>query len=212
LITSHDCQGNLINKYANIGHLSSLKIEDLDGDGDDEILFSGTNNLLNGEGIIGVLRLPGFKGISPPNRVEPEYQFDSHRLQKYIADNAEIGNQIIYLRFKRTEHMKVHQHQHIFTHLYSYIGESVHLLLFPWDYSLTHPEFGFTYVFNRQFKLLYAIPNPSLTGLYPSLVKSGEIDVPIEELTECYEKSVMHWDNGGDGGVWDWVPIEKINK
>ena len=131
LITSHDCRGNLINKYANVGHLSSLKIEDLDRDGDDEILFSGTNNLLNGEGIMGVLKLTGFKGISPPNRVEPEYQHDGHRLQKYIADNAEIGNQIIYLRFKRTEHMKLHQHQHIFTHFYSYIGESVHLLLYP---------------------------------------------------------------------------------
>jgi len=215
LITSHDCQGNLINKYANMGHLSSLKIEDLDRDGDDEILFSGTNNLLNGEGIIGVLNLTGFKGISPPNRIEPEYQNDSHRLQKYIAENAEIGNQIVYLRFKRTEHMKLHQHQHIFIHLYAYSGESIHLLLCPWDYILTHREFGFTYVFDRQFKLHYAIPNPSLTGLYPSLVKSGEIDVPIEELTACYEKSVMRWDEGDDGGDGyhgDWVPVEKINK
>ncbi|HDR68468.1 MAG TPA: hypothetical protein ENN61_05390, partial [Bacteroidaceae bacterium] len=172
LITSHDCQGNLINKYANVGHLSSLKIEDLSGDGDDEILFSGTNNLLNGEGIIGVLKLTGFKGISPPNRVEPEYQYDARRLQKYVVENAEIGNQLLYLRFKRTEHMKLHQHQHIFTHLYPYRGESIHLLLHPWDYSLTHQEFGFTFVFNRQFKLLYVIPNPSLTGLYPSLVKT----------------------------------------
>ena len=209
LITSFDCQGNLINKYANVGHLSSLEIADLDGDGDDEILFSGTNNLLNGEGIIGVLRLTGFNGISPPNRVEPEYQYDGHRLQKYIANNAEIGNQVVYLRFKRTEHMKLHQHQHIFVHLYSCSGESVHLLLFPWDYSLTYPEFGFTFVFNRQFKLIYAIPNPTLTGLYPNLVKSGEIDVPLEKLTGYYENSVMRWDVGGDG---DWVPIEKLNK
>jgi hypothetical protein len=65
-ITSHDLEGNLIHKYIHTGHLGSLEVFDLDLDGTDEILFGGTNNLLSGEGILGVLDLSDFRGVCPP--------------------------------------------------------------------------------------------------------------------------------------------------
>lgn len=85
-------------------------------------------------------------------------------------------------------------------------GYNVYVLLGPWIFSQDYPEFGFTFVFTRRFELLYAIPNPELIKLYPSLLESGEIDIPLEKLTECNEKSVLLWDDGV------WVPLKKINR
>jgi len=40
-----------------------MEVFDLDSDGTDEILFGGTNNLLGGEGITGVLNLDDFREV-----------------------------------------------------------------------------------------------------------------------------------------------------
>jgi len=131
LILSHNSKGRLLSKYIHVGHLSSFKIHDLDGDGNEEIIFSGTNNLLNGEGVLGVLDLNGFKGVSPPYQVESEYKYLAHDLKIYVPDNPEKGNQRAYLRFKRTHHLEGLQRVHIFAELDNIDGEVIHVQVIP---------------------------------------------------------------------------------
>ena len=73
-ILGFDLQGNPIQRYTHTGHLGSFAICDLDRNGRDEIIFAGTNNLLKGEGVLGVLSLSNFRGVCPPYRIEPEYR------------------------------------------------------------------------------------------------------------------------------------------
>ncbi|UCH97817.1 MAG: MerR family transcriptional regulator, partial [Candidatus Aminicenantes bacterium] len=98
IIACHNLEGDLVSQYHHTGQLeSSLELIDLDGDGCVEIVFGGTNNLLNGEAIIGVLPLEGFYGINPPYQVEPEYNDQTFNLENYIADEIIQGNQLVYL-------------------------------------------------------------------------------------------------------------------
>lgn len=53
-------EGKIISEFTNPGHLSRILITDVDNDGEKEILFSGTHNLLNGDGILVVLPLVGY--------------------------------------------------------------------------------------------------------------------------------------------------------
>lgn len=55
MIAKYDLNGHLLNKYIHTGHISFLRSIDMNHDGTDEILFGATNNLLNGEAVLGGL-------------------------------------------------------------------------------------------------------------------------------------------------------------
>jgi predicted DNA-binding transcriptional regulator AlpA len=203
-IMSHDLQGRLVNKYVHTGHLESLAIHDLDRDGSDEILFAGTNNLLKGEGVLGVLDLSDFRGVCPPYRIEPEYSHLAYRLEKYIPDNPVPGNQILYLRFKRLPHFEKKQHTYIFAALHDIDEVLIHAQLFPFDLKHGNSACCFEYIFNRNFDLLYMIPDSSMIKVYPDIAQSAEKKFSLREIVEAYSKSIFRWENGG------WVPVAQI--
>jgi len=201
LISSHNSKGELLSKYIHVGHLSSFKIHDLDGDGNEEIIFSGTNNLLNGEGVLGVLDLNGFKGVSPSYQVEPEYNHLAHDLKIYVPDNPEKGNQRAYLRFKRTHHLEGLQRVHIFAELDNIDGEVIHVQVNSWCLEFLNQPFGFLYVLDNQFKLKYVFANSPMKKYYPDLLAEGKIDIGLDELADICSKSLFYWENGG------WITV-----
>jgi len=203
-IVSHDLQGKFVQKYIHTGHLRSLEIYDLDRDGTDEILFAGTNNLLGGEGILGMLNLSDFRGVCPPYGIEPEYTHLSYRLEKYVPDNPEPGNQTFYLRFKRMPHFEKDQHMYIFAALHDIDEGLIHAQLFPFDLKHQDQPCCFEYIFDRNFDLMYMIPDSSMLKVYPEMAQSSGSQLPLIEVVESYSNCILQWEDGG------WIPVVQI--
>jgi len=201
IIACHDLAGNLLYQYLNIGHHSEYRLYDLDEDGVDEIIFSGTNNLLNGEGILGVLPLTGFHGISPPSQIEPEYADLSFRLSIYIPDNPISGNQLVYIRFKRNNYLKKYQKQHMKTNILSIDKGILNVELEFSDYE-DSPTWGlfFCFVFDRLLNLKYVTPTRNTPRFYSEVLEKGEIDISSEEFLDVLKANVLWWKDG------QWVP------
>lgn len=204
IIACHDIHGKLLEQYLHIGNLTdTLILIDLDGDGKEEIVFSGTNNFLNGEGIIGVLPLKGFKGISPPYHIEPEYSHLAYQLKNYIPDEIIHGNQLLYLRFKKTELIPKYSRVYNTTELAYFSKNLIHIRLFPWIIEHEKQIFGIDYIFDSNFKLKEVLAQPKTKQMYPELLKNNDIKIPLEELLDVYSKNVFRWKDG------HWVPIQK---
>lgn len=203
LITSHNLNGELVHNYVHTGHLRSLEIYDLDNDGSDEILFTGTNNLLNGEGVLGVLNLSDFRGVCPPYQVEPDYKHMEFRLRIYVPDNPEIGNQRLYIRFKRSSLFEEQQKTYIFAQLHDIDGDLIHVQLFPWDLQYQNYSCYFEYVFNKNFDFIYVIPDSAMLKAYPEMLIESENNIPISEAVSAFEEVILSWKNG------NWVPLLK---
>jgi hypothetical protein len=201
IIACHDLDGDLLYKYLNIGHLNGIKLHDLDGDGVDEIIFAGTNNLLNGEGILGVLSLTGFHGISPPSRVEPEYADLSYRLSIYVPDNPNPGNQLVYIRFKRNGYLQKYQNPHIFAEILNINQGTLNVVLSFTDYKKS-PSLVFCpcFVFDKVLNLKYVFPTGGLVKFYPDFLERGEIDIPLEGFLDVFAANIFRWEDAY------WIP------
>lgn len=205
LITSCNCEGELLNKYAHTGHICCLNVRDLDNDGNDEILFSGTNNLLKGEGVLGVLNLLHFQGVCPPYRIEPEYMHLDSDLEKYLPDDPIKGDHVIYLRFKKISQFQPHQRTYAFAYIHDIEDEIIHIQLFPWEFKAQGQYCGFEYVFTNKFELIYAMPDSLMQKYYPQMVKDSIGKIPLLEATGLVSKNVMYWKENG------WIPVVKTN-
>ena len=200
-IASHDLGGNPVHKYTHTGHLGSLEIYDLDQDGTDEILFAGTNNLLGGEGVMGVLDLSGFRGVCPPYCIEPEYASLAYRLEQYIPDNPVPGNQTLYMRFKRMPHLEKKQRTYIFAQIHDLEENLVHAQLFPFEAGYQDRLCCFEYIFDKNFNLISMIPDSLTLKFYPEMAQTSGSRLPLSEVAESYSKSILRWESGG------WVPV-----
>jgi outer membrane protein assembly factor BamB len=206
IIACYDLEGNLLHQYLHVGNLSStMELIDLDGDGGDEIVFTGTNNLLNGEGIVGVLPLKNFHGISPPYRIEPEYSHQAYRLKNYLADKMVRGNQLVYLRFKRTDHLSKYKAAYINTGFVYSSDNLIQIRLIPWIFEGAEPGRQFLqihYVFDMNFTLKRILAPPVTLEKYPELLKKRDIDITLEELLKIYSRIVFRWESDR------WVPVK----
>lgn len=203
LISSHTPDGDLLNEYVHTGNLGTLDTFDLDKDGNDDIIFAGTNNLLNGEGIVGVLCSTDFKGVSPPYRVEPEYNDLGYWLKSYVPDSPEHGNQNVYIRFKKTKHLSEYLRTYVFAFIDNTENGLVHVLLTPWNLEFESKAFGFEYVFDSEFNLRDVIPDGPMLKFYPILKKDREIGISLKELTKVYSENILRWKNG------NWFPVSE---
>jgi hypothetical protein len=203
-VASHNPEGDLVNQYHHTGHLdSSMTLIDLDGDGYKEIVVGGTNNLLNGEAMLCALPLEGFHGINPPYRVEPEYKDEADTLEKYIADKIVKGNQLIYIRFKKTDILPKYRRTQDISSTISYTSDNnIHIRLNEWVFE-NGIACGINFAFDRNFTLIVVMAPGCLRQIYPKLLKNGEIDISLNELKKIYANSVLRWDDGR------WVPVKK---
>lgn len=203
IIACHDLNGNLRNQYFHIGHLTStLELTDLDEDGSDEIVFTGTNNLLNGEGIIGVLSVDDFHGISPPYRIEPEYSHLETRLKNYIADDIERGNQLVYLRIKTTGYASEYNLIYNNTEIRYSSQNLFHIRLFPWRLVPENLRLGLDFIFDKDFRLKNVLATPYTKKNYHRIFENEAARVPLNDLINVYKNSVFRWENNG------WTKLE----
>lgn len=198
IITRHDLNGKLLNKYLNTGNLGEFQLIDHDYDGTDEIVFTGTNNLLFGEAILGVLRLENFAGVSPPYKVEPEYLSNKGSLSSYVPDDPKKGNQLYYIRFKRTQHRIKYQFEYVSPKVDNYDSGLVQVIYYPWLNPARTSNYGFLYIFDRKFKLKNIVTNPGLFRQFPPYTPNSPFEVSLEELTSIYKEVPMRW----EGGQW----------
>ncbi len=202
IISCHDTDGECFASYQHTGALTTIVTADLDGDGVSEIIFSGTNNLLSGEGIVGVLPLTGFRGVSPPYSIEPEYEKDGFRLAGYVPDNPEIGNQIQYIRFRRLSYLSGHQPLYLLTHVKDVGEEVVNIHLTVVDLK-DGESYYMVYVFDHSFRLLQVVPSSALISRYPVLLREGLLEMPIEQLVEESAARALRWEDG------EWVAVRR---
>jgi len=201
IITRYDINGNLLNEYIHTGHLSFLIPCDLNEDGTHEVIFGATNNLLNGEAVLGVLDLKNFKGVCPPNRIEQEYQHLKYLLQKYIADEAELGNHLSYIRCVKADHFKKYARTYEFVVFDHSDNDLFHSYFYPWQLESEDCYLGFEYVFNNHLKLIDIIPAPDLRKFFSQLCQDCQEDISLQELTDIYKENLCRWDKGR------WVPL-----
>ncbi len=198
IIACHDLEGNLRNQYFHIGHLThTLELIDLDEDGSDEIVFTGTNNLLNGEGIIGVLSLDDFRGISPPYRIEPEYAHLGTRLKNYIADDIVRGNQLEYIRIKTPEHPSKFSVIYNNTEIRYFSQNLFHIRLFPWRLEPEKLRLGIDFIFNKNFGLKDVLATPTTSRNYHRILESSGVQISLGELINIYKENVLRWEKNG---------------
>ncbi len=203
IIARHDTEGNLVGQYHHLGILTyTLELIDINGDGVDEIVFTGTNNLLDTEGIVGVLPL-AFHGISPPYRVEPEYSDEAFRLKDYIADEIVRGNQLEYIRFKKTPLLPEYKTTIINTEIAYFSDNFIEVELYPWIIELKSGEkrVGFGYVFDMDFTLKKVLAQTGNIRFLRALLKKEEPDINLKELLNIYSKIVYRWEEDR------WVPV-----
>jgi hypothetical protein len=205
IVACHNLKGDLVSQYLHTGHLeSTMQLIDLDGDGCVEIVLGGTNNLLNGEAIICVLPLQGFYGINPPYRVEIEYKNQEFNLKNYIADKIIVpGNQLFYLRFKKTGYLSQYRKTHFISSTLAYSSDNIiHFHLNEWEVIPGKLTVGFNYSFDRNFTIKQVIAPGGLLKIYPEMLRKGDINISLDQLLEIYAKSVYRWDDGR------WVPVK----
>ncbi len=205
IIARYDINGNLLNEYIQTGHLSFLIPIDLNKDGTDEVVFGATNNLLNGEAVLGVLDLKNFRGVCPPNRVEPEYQHLKYLLQKYIADEAEPGNQITYIRFKKTNRFRDRAFTYDFPVFDHSDGNLFHIYIHYWNLEDENTIIGFEYAFSNRLALIDIIPTAHLRKFYSKLCEDEKEAISLQELTRIYTESACVWQQG------KWIPMVDLD-
>ena len=181
-----------------------LSSNDTEIGGYKEIIFSGTNNLLNGEGILGILP-SNFEGTSPPYRIEPEFENKKFYLQSYVPKNPVRGNQLYYLRFIKTKHLKKYHYSSYDSAQIDNIGpKAIHIKLYPY-YDLKIDEyFGFYYSFNSKLNILDVIPSAGLRQMYPIYKQNNDIKISFEELVTISKNNVLKWHNG------KWSPLSEV--
>lgn len=197
LISRHDLNGNLLNKYSQVGQLSDIRAFDLRGDGDEEIVFSGTNNLLNGEAVLGILPLSSFKGFSPPYQIESEFKDDAFRLKDYVSENPLPGNQLSYIRFRKTGHLEKYDFSDYHScQIDNIADETLDVKLYIWNLGDGTDNFGFYYTLNPELDVSAVIPSAYLRKYYPEFVRSEETNISLEQLTSIYSSIIFKWQDG----------------
>jgi hypothetical protein len=199
-ICSYDISGELIDAYLHVGHLAPIEIIDYQNDGTEEIVFGATNNLLNGEGVLGILPLEGFSGISPPYRVEPEYEEFAFKLSNYVPDDPEPGNQLLYLRFRSLGYLKDRIKLYRFAHILQIMEDNVTVHISEWRIDSYPGTFGPCYVLDKDFRLQSVFPSATGERFYDKLLADGEIDISMDELLERYSHIILRWQDGR------WIP------
>ena len=201
VIACHDIEGELTNSYLHKGNVSSMKLCDLDADGEEEIVFAGTNNLLNGEGVFGILSIDDFNGISPPYKVEPEYEDLSNKLINYIEDKPDPGIQKAYFRFKKLIIMPELMPEYIVARVIYADSASMHIRLAQWRIS-KNETLAIDHVFSSSGHLKAVLPTPSAEKILPGFLNSYGAENSLDEIKELCGRSVLRWSGAG------WEPVQ----
>ena len=206
VVVAFDLSGNQLRQYLNVGQSNSLDVIDFDEDGNKEIIITGTNNLLAGEGYICILSAEDFEGMSPPYTIEPEYMEERNRLSLYLPDNPVVGNQIAYIRFKRLDYSVEYERAYQLCNYNNHSDNITYISFFPWNHKKNGNlmEVGFQCLFHNDFSLKYIFPNAELLEAFNDGILEKESGVSLDNVIEAYSKSIYRWQKDGT-----WVPVRQ---
>lgn len=205
IIMTISLEGKIINEFINPGHLSRLLVVDFDNDREKDIVFSGTHNLLSGDGVIGILPLTGYSGITPPNRIEPEYEERSSFLKRYIADNTQVGQMKSCLRFHKPPYFQDLHETYAFANIKDFADQRLSVYFYPWRQLPSEIRLGFLIIFDQGLNILDAIPDSILIQQYNSLANTQPSLPTLDEIQEAITKNIFRWEKN------QWVPVAKTN-
>jgi hypothetical protein len=110
---------------------------------------------------------------------------------------------MLYLRFKRMPHFDDKQQTYIFAVLHDLDEGLIHAQMFPFDLEHQDQLCSFEFIFNRNFDLLYMIPDSLMIRIYPEISRDLGKRLTLKEMVEDYSKSVFRWEGGS------WVPVSQ---
>ncbi|HHF42216.1 MAG: hypothetical protein DRJ11_07935 [Candidatus Aminicenantes bacterium] len=201
LVMTLTIDGRILGEFVNPGHISRIIVCDLDNNGKQEIVFSGTHNLLNGDGILVALPLVGYSGITPPNRIEPEYTYRADFLKRYIADNTPLGHPQACLRFRKPPYFKKLIQTYAFVDIDVFSENRLRVYFFPWSEIPHIVQFGFYIIFNSNFDIIDIALEPLFLHKYNNLSLTESRLPSLKKLTNTAAKYILRWVND------HWEPV-----
>jgi hypothetical protein len=191
----YDLEGNQEFRYEHTGCLQFFQLYSWSGR-EEVIFFGGTNNLLGGDAVLGVLDCGRLKsGLGPPYEVPPDLT-DEDWVRKYVPIEPEEAGQSKYIRFRKNDVSRLNEVKWMFV-LETQAGENeifVHV-----NHGL-RDLFSLYYVFDPDLKLKYVSPGAEFERYYNSLVADGKMILPLGDFLKTCERDVQFWDGQG------WVP------
>jgi len=197
-------EGQILSQFINPGHLSRVMTFDLDGDGEKEILVSATHNLLNGDGVLVVLPLVGYSGLTPPNRIEPEYQYRADFLKRYIADNTPLSTFKECLRFRKPSYLRELHETYTFATINDFAENRLSVYFYPWRILPQHIRLGFLIILDSQLNILDIVPESILIQEYNSLLLDRPTLPSLSELGKIVANNIFKWQKG------QWVHLKQV--
>lgn len=185
----YDIEGQELFRYAHTGILQFFVLNSLIGE-ERFIFYGGTNNLLGGDAVLGVLDNQNLKdGLGPPYGI-PDDLKDQEWIEQYIPLDPEKGVQKLYIRFKKNDVSRLHGVQWM----------SVLEVKAGKNEVMVHVNCGLEpicslyFVFDSGFRLKYVFPSANFTRAYNTLYEDGKVDLELEDFLKRCEQDVLFWD------------------
>jgi len=194
ILLLYDLEGHELFRYAHTGILQFFILNSIKEE-ERFIFYGGTNNLLGGDAILGVLDSHDLKsGLGPPYDI-PNDLMGQDWIEKYIPVEPEKASQKIYIRFKQNEVSRLNGVQWM----------SVLEVKAGKNEIMVHVNCGLEpicslyYVFDPSFRLNYVSPSANFKRQYKSLYEEGKVELELKDFLKKCEEDVLFWDGT------DWI-------
>jgi hypothetical protein len=185
----YDFEGHELFKYAHTGILNFFLLNSIKEE-KKFIFLGGTNNLLGGDAILGVLDSYDLKsGLGPPYDTPNDLK-DQEWVIKYIPVDPEKASQKIYIRFKQNEVSRLNGVQWMYV-LEVRAGKNEVMVLVNCGLEPICPLY---FVFDSDFRLKYVTPGANFKRQYKSLYEEGKVELELEDFLKKCEQDVLFWD------------------
>ena len=190
----YDLEGNELFRYSHTGILQLFILNSIKEE-ERFIFIGGTNNLLGGDAVLGVIGIHDLKsGLGPPYDIPKDLR-DQQWIEKYIPVEPEKASQKGYIRFKQNEISRQNGVQWMFV-LEVRAGKNEIMVLVNYGLSSICPLY---FVFDSNFHLKYVTPGANFGRLYEDLYKEGKVALELEGFLKKCEEDVLFWT--GDGWI-----------
>jgi hypothetical protein len=198
----YDHTGRELFRYINTGHLYRIWFYE-DYLKNKYIFLNGTNNLLDGDGIMAVLDCQNLSnGIFPPYSLPEGLKDKKDELEKYIPLNPNPAIFKYYIRFPRNVLCYKNNRKWIHPEL-NFLQKDMYQVSVC--YSLPNAKLFFSLDF--QFRLVSLLPNADFEREWSRRYSRAEIFQSLEEFIANGERTMQFWDESG----WEVQPFDEKN-
>ena len=188
----YDLNGKELFRYAHTGILQFFILNSIKEE-ERFIFLGGTNNLIGGDAILGVIDNNDLKsGLGPPYDIPNDLR-NQDLMERYIPVEPEKASQKIYIRFKQNEVSRLNgvQWMSVLEVKADKNGIMVHVSCGG------KPPCSLYFFFDPNFHLKYVNPSANFKRRYKSLYEEGKIELELEVFLKKCEQDVLFWDGTG---------------